>query len=237
MPFAVFQNENVADGISQNSAYQVGISDVDPGTLIEQGILIPFVSQSGATYLYYDAWLEIELDDGIVVHRQLPQVATAPDLLGTTDMFDAALEQNTTDGVNTISVGRFTDTVQRMAHSIYRFNLRGIALRLAYPVPIPVLKSVGGVPAIPDDEIRQKAYNKIAGNYSGVSLYKAEWSLWYTVSVPPNAQQVAPPNLAEHIRATDTLPTGQQSPWTSRDTNAVDSAPAGLVLLQGVQGG
>lgn len=225
MPFAVFQNENLAAGLPQRSTYQVGVSDVDDGTRMEQGITLPWPSESKASYVYYDCWIECELDSGIVVHRQLPQYSTAADSLGVADMFNTGLETITKQGVNTISAGRFTDTTQRMAHSIYRFCLRGIALRIGYQVPIPKLLTVGGVTAIPDDEIKQKAYNKIVGNYSGVPMWKAEWSQWYTVAAPPITQQLPPPNLAEHIRASDTLPAALQAPWSEPDDDAVPSAP------------
>jgi hypothetical protein len=218
--FAVFQNANVTSGFAANGAYQQGISDSDAGTVLEQGVKVPWCTSSAGSYAYYDCWLEMELDSGIVVHRQLPQTYTNADSLGSMDMFDAGLEQNTTQGVNTKSVGDFQDVAQRMAHSVYRFNLRGLALRVGYQVPIPSLKSFGGVDAIPDDEPRQRAYNKIVGNYSGVPLWKAEWSLWYTVAEPPTDQQNPPPNLAQHIRATDPLPTALQAPFSQPDDSA-----------------
>lgn len=237
MAFAIFQDENIAQGIAKNSQFQAGVSDFDPyGNTLEKGVLLP-TPGGNATWVHYENTIYCVLDSGIVTHRTLPQFNTAPDTLASCMITDTNIDKITGKGVNTKSVDQFADVVQRMAHSQYRFCMKGEAMRVGEQVPIPGLKLVGGVSAIPHDNNPQWAYNKIAGNYSGVILWYAEWELWYTVAVPPRSQQLPPPNLAQHIAADSPYPTGGiQAPISQPDDNAQTNNPVGN-LQSGVASG
>lgn len=229
----ILLNENVSNGLSKDAQFQVGVSDFDTlGKPAESGILLPIASDASASWVYYDVALACQLDSGIVVHRRLPQVDNTADTLASCMITDKDIDKLTGKGVNLISNDKFADVVQRMAHAQYWFRLYGQAMRVGYQIPIPGLKQVGGVKAIPHDENRQWAYNKIVGNYSGVILWYAQWSLWYTVAAPPVSQQVPPPNLAVHIAGDAKLPEGMQSPFSQPDDNAQTTMP----LTQGIQG-
>ena len=226
--FQLFQNENLVRGLAEDSPFQVGISDLDPGAVLEQGVTIPWMSDASASFVYYDCWITSYLDPGIVVHRHLPQAnPSLPDSLGVTTLNDGSADKYEDDGVNTKSKDSFNDIVQRMAHSQYWFCLRGLALRIGKQVPIPKILLICGQVAVPHYP-PEMAYNKIVGNYSGIPLWKAEWALWYTTSVQPRYNVVPPTNLAAHIRADQQLPDELQAPFSQPDPNAQPAEPPGL---------
>ncbi len=221
------KNNNTASGISPGNKFQVGISDVDNGQIVEQGVDIPWPNSPQASYLYYDCTIGVMLDSGIVVHNRLPQVNNLPDTLSSTDLTSAQIDQVTDRGVNLKCRDQYADIVQRMGHSRYWFCMWGQALRVGYQVPIPGIKTIGGVPAIPYDKNPQWACNSIfpGGNYSGVILWRAQWSLWYTTAVPPINQTIPAVDPSAHIRGDSPLPDSIQAPFSQADDNAVPTAP------------
>lgn len=232
-------NENALAGLSPNpnSFIQAGISNTDSPTDHPEDVLtLPWLIDPVASWLAYTCTLETHLDAGIALHRPLPQRSGQTDRVDTltssyVDDYDA---DTTVDrGVNTISTGKFTDVVQRMAPSLYRFCLRGWGLRMGYQIPIPGLRSVAGVDATPAE--RQMAFNEIIANYSGIPLWYAQWELWYYVTVPPTVNVLPPPNVAEHIRADVELPMGLPVPQGVSDYNAV-AGPVGGGIGTGIPG-
>lgn len=224
------QNANVTYGITAKNNYQVGISDVDDGTVLENNIQIPVLGSSDRTWLYFECVVEVMLDSGIVVHNTLPQVDRTADTLASGYMNDMSFD-DIDGGVNLKSGDQYKDIIQRMGHSRYWFRLRGRALRVGKKVPIPGIKTIGGVPAIPHDNNPQWAYNAIApgGNFSGNILWKAAWSLWYTTAVPPVSQDI--PLLDPAARtSTEAQKFGLiQAPFSQPDDNAVKFTPLGVV--------
>ena len=89
------------------------------------------------------------------------------------------------------------------------------------------IQTIGGVPAIPYDKNPQWAFNRIApgGNYGGVILWHAKWSLWYTTAVPPTSQTIPAADPSAHISSVVLPPSVIQAPFTAPDSNAVTSAP------------
>lgn len=230
-----FRDTNVSYGLPRNSRFQVGRSDIDSDQTAEQGIVIPWSRDPAASYLYYDCTVGALLDSGIVVHNRLPQYnGPITDTLATIPIDDPRLDVVTSFGVNLRCRDQYQDIIQRMGHSRYWFRIWGQALRAGYQVPIPGIKTIGGVPAIPHDNNPQWAFNKIlpGGNYSGVILWHARWSLWYTIVVPPVstddklATLVADPSA--HIRGDAALPVGMQSPFSQADDNAHVTGPSQL---------
>lgn len=210
---------------------KVGLSDVDPRTTsIEDGVKL-FSANDRANWVYYDIALECFLDPGIVVHRRLPQVDNEADTLATCNIADPNIDVLTGKGVNLVSKDNYTDIVQRMAHSVYRFNLKGQAMRIGEQIPIPRLKKIAGIDAI--SYKTEWAYNKIVGNYSGQVLWMAEWSLWYTLASAPKKQQDPPQNLGLHIDTTS-RDAEMQAPYSQPDDNAVSTQPP--VLRNPIQG-
>jgi hypothetical protein len=229
MAYRFIQDANTTAGIPPNNAFQFGVTDVDDGSVNEKGLTLPYVVNPRYSFLEYQMWIECYLDAGMVLHKQLPQVPQAIDTLAVAGAFDVNLDNNV-NGVNLTSVGKFTDTVQRMATSEYQFVLKGFALRVGYQIPVPGLKTVAGVPAIPG-KLQWSLGNRVVGNYSGVPLFFNQWELWYFVAIPPKKPQLPPPNLGEHIRADAQLPTGMQVPWSQPDQQ---SQPTGPGLLRGL---
>jgi hypothetical protein len=215
---SIFQDENTLRGLSKTSPFQVGISDTDPGTAFEAGFLLPWVTDPSASLLGYQNELQCYLDSGIVLHKSLPQSAQPIDTLASSFLTDAKLDTNI-KGVNLISLGQFTDSIQRMATSSFRFVIKGWGQRAGYQVPVPGIKTVAGVPAYPD-QLQWSRGNVVIGNYSGVPIFFNQWELWYFVTIPPKTQQVPPPNLAQHIRADAQLPKGMQAPYSLPDQQA-----------------
>jgi hypothetical protein len=234
----VFQDENVTDGVTASN-FLSGVNNVDNGALIEKNFLLPYMLNPAVTWLDYRCALSIELDPGIVLHEILPQAPQPIDTLasGTFDPQEQVLiegqlaqvnfnrsqpfEKNVNQA-NTVGAGKYTDGVQRMATSEYRFRLRGWAVRAGYKIPIPGLKLVCGVPAIPDKQV-VLSDSEVIANYSGVPIFFSQWDLWYFIAVPPKTAQLPPPNLAEHIRADAKLPPGMQVPISAPDSLSVKS--------------
>ncbi len=210
------------------AAAGVGRSDVDPGTAVERNIGIPRAPDSAASYVYYDCAVGSMLDSGIVVHNRLPQVNRAFDTLATVALDAVDLETITDLGVNLRCNDQYSDIVQRMGHARYWFRIWGQALRIGYRVPIPGIKTIGGVPAIPYDKNPQWAFNRIApgGNYGGVILWHAVWSLWYTTAGPTYKDQIPEADPSAHINGTVAPPASMQAPVSPEDTNAVKVIPA-----------
>jgi len=221
-----FLEENIAAGLPQNSNVKVGKSDTDTGIVAERNQLILWATDPAGSYVYYDCTVGVMLDSGIVVHNRLPQVNKGFDTLSSAFLDDPELDQHINLGVNLKCQDQYQDIVQRMGHSRYWFRLWGQALRIGYQVPIPAIKLIGGVAAIPYDKNPQWAFNRIApgGNYSGVILWHAEWSLWYTTISPPTSNYIPAADPSAHIAGTVASPAGMQSPYTTADDNAVSSA-------------
>ena len=218
-----FLNSNVASGVPKNSQFQVGTSNVNPSRLgeVEDGLLLAWPQDNSASWIYYDCTVGVMADSGIVVHNRLPQIDRRADTLGSCDYNDPKLEERT-GGVNLQCLDQYTDIVQRMGHTRYWFRLWGQALRIGQQVPIPSLKTIGGVPAIPYDANPQWAYNRIAPsvNYGGIILWHAVWSLWYTTAVPPRNNYIPVADPAAHLNVNAKIPTdGIQAPYSQPDDN------------------
>lgn len=222
-----FRDNNVAAGLSTTSNFRVGESDVDRGTNVEQDNVIPWARNPQASYIYYDCAVGTMLDSGIVVHNRLPQVNNAFDTLASIALDASDLDTATGLGVNLKCNDQYADIVQRMGHARYWFRIWGQALRVGYQIPIPGIKLIGGVAAIPYDKNPQWAYNRIfpGGNYSGVILWHAVWSLWYTTASPPTTNYVPAADASAHISGTATPPGGMQAPFSRADDDAVTNAP------------
>lgn len=219
-----FKDNNLAAGLPKNSKITVGRTNVDSDSTVEDGWLLPWPADPAGSYVYYECAIEVMLDDGIAIHNRLPQVDNAPDTLASTFIENLDQDKITNKGVNLISKDRYTDIVQRMAHSRYWFRLWGRALRVGYKIPIPSIKTIGGVAAVQHNRDPQWAYNRISpgGNYGGIPLWMAQWSLWYTTIAPPTSQEIPVVDPGAHITGTTPLPSvaGIQAPFSQADDNA-----------------
>lgn len=223
-----FQDTNKVRGVPVRSPYRVGRSDLDPNNvLVERGIGVPWPSDPAASWVYYACSLGTVLDSGIVVHSHLPQVDGPADTLSSCDLADPKLDLITSSGVNLRCRDQYSDIVQRMGHARYWFRLWGQAMRVGYKVPIPGIKLIGGVKAIPYDRNPQWGYCGIApgGNYSGVILWHATWSLWYTTASPPRTNDIPAADPAGHIGGTVPPPKEMQAPFSLPDGGAQPSNP------------
>ena len=225
-----FKNPNVERGIPKNGQFQVGDTNIDPGLIIERGIEIPTVSDASTSWVYFDCSLDVMLDSGIVVHHKLPQVNNAFDTLAMVDFDDPSFDKKVT-GVNLRCADQYQDIVQRMGHARYWFRLHGQALRFGHQIPIPGIKTIGGVPAIPYDKNPQWATNSIVpgGNYAGVILWRAAWSLWYTTAVPPVNNKIPAADPSAHISSAAPETRTIQSPFSQADDNASIGNIAGAI--------
>lgn len=223
MPFV---DNNVLFGLQKNNSFKVGVSDIDKARPAEDRINLPITVAADATWMYFECAVGVMLDSGIVVHNRLPQVDGVPDTLAS-EYLDNPIYDKLFGGVNLKSKDQYTDIVQRMGHSRYWFRLWGRALRVGKQVPIPGIKTIGGVPAIPYDRNPQWALNSIVpgGSYSGVVLWKAEWSLWYTTAVPPVNNVIPAVDAAAHVSSLTPSPVKIQAPFSQADDNAVPVGP------------
>lgn len=221
------KNENTLVGLSPTAKFQVGRSDVDNGKVLEKGLILPWAGSPSGSYVYYDCAIGVMLDSGIVVHNRLPTVDRTADTLSSTTMDASDFSKIIDRGVSLKCNDQYADVVQRMGHSRYWFRIWGQALRIGYKVPIPGIKTIGGVPAIPYDQNPQWAYNALVpgSNFGGLPLWRAEWSLWYTTVVPPTSNTIPAIDPSGHMSGDVTLPSGIQVPVSRQDDDAVSSAP------------
>lgn len=225
MPFI---NENVAAGLPVDDKFQIGKSNFDNLGIIEKTTKIPWASDPAGSYVYYDCTIEVMLDSGIAIHNQLPQ----SDPSQPANLSANTIDQDNFDTINNIGVNlncqdQYEDIKQRMGHARFWFRLWGEALRIGYQVPIPSIKKIGGVDAVPYDKNPQWAFNKIApgANYGGVILWWARWSLWYTTLVPPTTNTIPIANMTAHISADVPPPKDMQVPYTQPDDEAQPNNP------------
>lgn len=236
---AGWKNANTVAGLpkSTTSGPQSGVSNQDKGqNPFEKNLLLPYILDQRYSFLVYNCWIEVELDAGMALHKPLPQADYPADDLGIVDVASSNDLASNKNGVNTVSNGQYTDIVQRMATSTYIFKLRGYAIRIGYPIPIPKIVSVAGVTAIPAE--RQTAYNLLSGNFGGLPLYRARWDKWYYVTSYPKVQQPAPDNLSQLISGQQELPSfGIAVPYSMPDWNAVTQnvpeGPQGFTVRPG----
>lgn len=229
MVFPFFVDENAAQGLppGTQSPIQAGVTDADDGALLEQNLTLPWASDPTISWVEYNCWIEVHLDPGTVLHKPLPQTNDPVDTLASIDAF-ADDADSSIDSVNWRSKGTYSDVIQKMATSTYYFVLKGWAVRSGYKIPIPGLKSIAGIPAVPTHPQRVVG-PIIVGNFSGIPLYFAQWELWYLIGDPPSEDQESPPNPGAHISGDVELPDSIQVPFSQTDANA---EPGG-----GVQGG
>lgn len=222
-----FRNENTEAKIAVLDRFQVGRSNVDRGATLEQGVFIPWASDPQASWVYYDCTVGVLLDSGIAVHNRLPQVDGTADTLSTCDLDDPNMDSITQFGVNLRCRDQYRDIAQRMGHARYWFRLWGQALRIGYKIPIPSIVRVGGVLVTPYDKNPQWAFNRIApgGNYGGVPLWHAQWSLWYTTLDPPFTTTIPAADPSAHISERSVVPQTIQAPYSSADGDALPSRP------------
>lgn len=202
-------------------------TDVDNNSNLEQGVDIPWASDPAGSYVYYDCQVDTMLDSGIVVHNRLPGVNNAADSLSSVALDSTTMDQITNMGVNLKCNDQYQDIVQRMGHARYWFRLWGQALRIGYKVPIPGIRTIGGVPAIPYDKNPQWAFNRITpgANFGGLILWHASWSLWYTTASPPVNNTIPVADPSAHILGTAKVPSGIQAPFSVADDDATNTQP------------
>ncbi len=224
-PLRFLLDENKAQGIAGTGNAQAGVSDVDDGSFPESSTSFPWLIDPATSWLDYRCGVEVSLDAGMVLHKPLPQSQGTIDTIASSPDVMAAAHAQSVTGVNTISANSYTDIAQRMATSTYRFALKGYGLRVGYQVPVPALKAVAGITPVPD-ALQWSSGNILVGNYGGIPVYLCEWELHYFVTAPPKAQQLPPPNIAEHIRADDPVPSTVTVPYSQADMNSVSAIPA-----------
>lgn len=219
MPFV---NENIASKLSKNDRFQVGRANIDNPSINERGLFLPWASDKEASWVYYECAVGAMLDSGLAVHNRLPQVDHAADTLASCFLEDPNLDR-LLGGVNLRCNDQYQDIIQRMGHARYWFRLWGQAMRIGYQIPIPGLKTIGGVAAVPYDKNPQWAYNTIApgGNYGDVILWVARWSLWYTTLVPPTSNRIPSGNTTAHANQDSKTPKNVQVPFSLPDDNAM----------------
>lgn len=173
-----------------------------------------------ASWIDYRCWVEVLHDPGMVLHKPLPQAPQKVDDIGLLDInapnWDTFVPPN--GGVNISSLAQGTDVIQRMATSTYTFILRGWGLRVGFQIPLPILKSVAGVPATP--RYPQWGYNVMVGNCAGVPVWFATWQKWYMIVKPATsatAEAPVPSNPALHIRPDAELVKSIALPLTQPD--------------------
>lgn len=235
IPKSFFLDENRANGLPEGTggAVQAGVTDSDDGRFVEKDFTLPYATDPAVTYLLWECWPVTELDPGTALHKPLPQSARAADTLASGFVDDPAGLSNSTQGTNLDSQGNYTDVVQNMATSEYRFGIVGRAMRLGLPPTIPGVRFVRGknqtrIPATPTWP--QRVWGpRVVMNTGGVPVFYSTWELWYIVALPPAGQVTAPPDLAAHIRGDQQLPKDVLPPAGTPDQNSRKQKLSGFI--------
>ncbi len=169
-----------------------------------------------ASYIDYQCGYRIESDDGVVVASTLPsepltersQSSGAQDALNdflprgressfyppATDVIASGQSQSPVAPVQDSGGGTFTQ--RRTLPRVFVF-LFGYAVRIAYPIAVPELLSLGGSPVTACNRLdRGEGFEQtqIGGDALGRPLYVAKWNIRYAVTDPPAGPMPVPPN-------------------------------------------
>ena len=164
-----------------------------------------------ASYLLYECQIELENDAGVVLARPLPGAALAAE----SDLFGPrpdglggpapAAPAGPAVGPNGLAGGPLEATfppaavAQRRVRPLVYLYLVGRAARAGYPVDVPRLTDVDGVPATPANRLdRGEGFTQAAGFLAGqVVIHAARWRLRYALpqtpkSIPTPANPLTP---------------------------------------------
>ena len=78
-----------------------------------------------------------------------------------------------------VSAGAIKNILQDQSPSRYVYHFSGVALRAGYHIPIPYVRSIGGV--APTVKFEQIEHSHVVKTMGGVKIYKAGWSRIYHV--------------------------------------------------------
>jgi hypothetical protein len=141
---------------------------------------VPKVPSPPATWLHYEAQITVEPHDHTSVHVPLPTGPT---------VFDAVLR--TPRNSDTYPFARQATPgpiAQASSSPTYHVRLSGRALRLAYEISAPSLKSVGGSPVVPaNDPDRGCFWRTWVAGFSTHAIHAAEFNLRWLVVRPTGA--------------------------------------------------
>lgn len=160
------------------------------------------------SWVYYESELFVEVDNGVVSLRTLPQAIldATDDLLGSVNDL-AGQAWDAISGVlptaPNLGGGNLLDNqiagetrVQRRVRGMPVVYLIGRAARAGYPVPIPRLINVGGVQPIPANRLdRGEGYAQGVKFAAGdTPIYTARWRLRHVLPQLPTGGLPIPPN-------------------------------------------
>lgn len=204
---------------------RTGSSKIDAkGLQPEEFLKLPWVFDPENCWFDGRWWVEITLDNGMVLQKTLPQENYLPDTLASVPLAAADFASAKT-GVNLNSRSRAQDVIRRFASSTYRFVLCGWGVRVGYPVPVPGLEKLSdGTPLVPVGVQWARGNYIIANLPGGIPVFFNEWRIPYACAASPKkAKEPTPPNPALHIRPDAQLPTSVQLPRTPVDSRVNDT--------------
>jgi hypothetical protein len=159
-----------------------------PVASIETNVEFGFSIETPApedSWVRYENDLEALIDNNIVKIKRLPldlitQVRDQPG--GTQESTTAPTVQQI--GGLPDSVEYLPDRIQQRAAPDVRFIMKGVAVRLFYPVNPPNILTIGGLTAYPK---RSKVKQSQIGNF-GLPLYRCDWEFEYELETIPSPQ-------------------------------------------------
>lgn len=160
------------------------------------------------SWLFYSIWLVWNERSGAVRHKLLlppddsaarnpaiPESGPTPagGVWGGRLGSDDSIRDQTGPGVTPAEGrgSRTTDPVQRPVGPSRRIWLKGRGVRLGYRVPVPILKTVGGVPVV---EVERWIEEKPIGAVAGIPIYRTDWAIEYMVPGAPTGAIEMPAN-------------------------------------------
>lgn len=209
------------------------------GVQPEDLLKLPWVFNPDDAWIDGRWWVEITLENGMVLQKTLPQENYQPDTLASVAVAAGDFARSK-GGVNLKSASRAEDVIRRMATSTYRFVLCGWGLRVGYPVPVPGLEKLSdGTQLVPVGRQWARGNYLVANLPGGIPVYFNEWRIPYAVAKSPRrADEPVPGNPALHMAGNATPPPrdGILLPRTPVDDRITETQPSPNISTTAVQG-
>jgi len=134
----------------------------------------------------------VEYDSAVVSTRERPAVRQR--VQQAVEYESEEVGPHDTRGPTYTPPGGTSDIIQQSGRGSYNVQLIGSAKRAGYPIPKPVLQSVGGQTAV---EVAGDFIQHVIGNFLGVPVYSAAWAIHYALPNSPGTV-TAPQNYKDY---------------------------------------
>lgn len=152
------------------------------------GIVAQAAIAGAVAWIKADIRLEADEDDCIAVHKPLTGAVGTKEIVGDFQIMEG-IAAGAAGGAKPGASAKVPDIVQRVSAPSIRVRLRGELIRAIHQIPLPMLRSIGGVVPI---MARQWFSSGKAGNISGsaIPIFHTVFVQEYILPTPPSSYGV-----------------------------------------------